>query len=130
VNTPDVSNVYGALANVAAITTALQAAVALQPLTQAVDISNRRRASRPGSSGRSDTIADAKRAKRSALVLNGPAVIVNAAVLAGWGKIAIGQTTTDNWELYVPWVAVSCAAVFLAICAFWAVRELRSMSKE
>ena len=126
----DVSNVYGALANVAAITTALQAAVSLQSLTQAGDIETRREKTSVRSAERNDVLADANSAKTGAIVLNMPAAIVNAAVLAGWGKVAIGQTTRSQWELYLPWIAVSCSAAFLLICASVAILRLHRLGKE
>jgi hypothetical protein len=108
------SGLYGALATVAAITTALQAAVALVPLNDSADIKRRKDSSASGLPEYERAKSDAGARLRTAVLLNIPAAAVNAAVLASWGGIGIFQA---RWVLWLPWVAVASAAVFLLACA-------------
>ena len=86
--------VYGALANVAAITTALQSIVALLALQRGLDLAN---------VGGSRPTAESAAAKRAASrnfwgqgVLNLVALFVNAAVLAAWFKVGVVPYAPSN----------------------------------
>ncbi len=124
------SGLYGALAGVAAITTALQAAVALQPLASLTNTRERKRRSHPGDQAYNDARADAGRAAWTALWLNIPAIVVNAAVLTAWGRIAIAQPRPGEWEYWVPWVAVAAASVFMFVVALVTGLKLRNVAEE
>lgn len=121
---------YGALAGVAAITTALQAAVALQPLASLTSARERKRKSRQGDQAYNDARTDAGRAAWTELWLNIPAILVNAAVLASWGRIAIARPRASEWEYWVPWVAVAAASLFLFVVALVTGLKLRNVAKE
>lgn len=121
---------YGALAGVAAITTALQAAVALQPLTSLTYTRERKRRSKPGDIAYNDARSDAQKAAWTALWLNIPAIVVNAAVLASWGRIAIAVPKPGEWEYWLPWVAVAAASAFLFMVALITGLKLRAVAKE
>lgn len=105
---------YGALATVAAITTALQAAVALIPLNDSADIGRQMGSSSPGQAAYDKAQEDAGARLRAAILLNVPAVMVNVAVLASWLGLGIIHA---RWVLWLPWAAVVTAAVFLFVCA-------------
>ncbi len=108
------AGLYGALATVAAITTALQAAVGLTPLSDSSDIRRRKEGSSPGQPTYDKAKEDAGTRLQAAILLNVPALVVNGAVLASWVGLGILQ---DGWALWLPWAAVVAAAVFLAVCA-------------
>jgi hypothetical protein len=120
------TDVYAALAAVAAITTALQAAVALPPLTDSVEISRRVRESQQGTPARTNARNDAGRSALRGVMLNVPAAGVNGAVLAAWSTVAwVGETP---WSYYVPWLAVTSAAAFLLTAAGLGVWNLSRLS--
>ena len=108
------SGLYGALATVAAITTAIQAAVALVPLNDSADIKRRKESSTRGAADYARAETDAGTRLRTAVLLNIPAAGVNAAVLVSWAGIGI---FCARWVLWLPWIAVAVAAVFLLVCA-------------
>lgn len=114
--TPDTS-LYGALAGVAAITTALQSVVALQPLRESFEIKRRKRASSPGQPAYNDAKSDARTRFTILLILNLVATVVNASVLAAWGKPAVVDVTPGDWQLWLPWVAVAVASTGLFVSA-------------
>jgi len=107
-------SLYGALATVAAITTALQAAVGLTPLNDSSDIRRRMAASSPGLSAYDRAKTDAESRLRADVLLNLPALSVNGAVLASWCGLGILHA---RWVLWLPWAAVVLAAIFLFVCA-------------
>jgi hypothetical protein len=113
----DLFALYGALAAVAAITTALQAAVALLPLGQYDVVNERRRRSSPGQQAYNDAVVDAKRYHRAGWLLNVGAVGVNAAVLASWGYVVFRPVSGGSWFLRVPFYAVAIAATYLLVVA-------------
>lgn len=121
------AGLYGALATVAAITTALQAAVGLIPLSDSSEIRHRKEASSPGQPEYDKAKEDAGIRLRSAILLNVPVLLVNSAVLASWLGIGIVHA---GWALWVPWVAVVVAAVFLVICAAVGGRSLNALARE
>lgn len=109
----DLFTLYGALAAVAAITTALQAAVALLPLSQFDGVDARRRNSAPGEQAYNDATRDAKSYYRAGWLLNLGAVAVNAAVLVSWGYVALRPIQGPSWFLWLPFCAVAAAAACL-----------------
>lgn len=121
---------YGALAGVAAITTALQAAVALQPLSALTDTKQRKRRSSKGQIEYNDARSDANKAVWTALWLNIPAVLVNTAVLASWWRVAVAKAKPDQWEYWLPWLAVVTAGVFLLTVAIVTLNKLRRVGQE
>jgi hypothetical protein len=117
ITSPVDTNLYGALANVAAITTALLAAVALPPLTGAIEIDQRKRASVKGRAQYIDAAADARRRFWSFLMLNVVAAIVNGGVLAAWWRVSVAVVNQSQWEYWLPWMAVVVSAGLLLLCA-------------
>ena len=109
----DLFALYGALAAVAAITTALQAAMALLPLSQYDSVDGRRRHSAPGEQAYNNATRDARGYYRSGWILNVGAVAVNAAVLVSWGYVAWQPVKGPSWFLWLPFCAVAAAAAFL-----------------
>jgi hypothetical protein len=121
------TDLYAALAAVAAITTALQGAVALPPLTDSVGIQRRIRDSQPGTAARHNAHADAAKSAVRGAILNFAAAAVNGAVLAAWSTVA--WPGREPWTYYVPWLAVACASGLLlatAAYAVWKLNEQRS----
>lgn len=121
----DLFALYGALAAVAAITTALQAAVALLPLGQYDNLHERRRTSVPGDQAYNDARFDAGRYYRQGWILNIGAVVVNAAVLVAWGYVATRPLRGPSWFLQLPFYAVAAAAVYLLVVAILGISRLR-----
>jgi hypothetical protein len=113
----DAIAVYGAFAGVAAITTALQAAVALQPLAQLDDVRHRKRDSNPGDARYTNAKDDAKTYFRGAILLSVGAVFVNAAVLTAWGYLVFAVVPTRHLYLELPFVAIGVAALYLIAVA-------------
>jgi hypothetical protein len=113
----DLFALYGALAAVAAITTALQAAVALLPLGQFDAVNERKRRSATGQQAYNDALLDAKRYYRAGWILNLGAVMVNAAVLVSWGYVAMRPVSGPSWFLRLPFYAVTAAATYLLLVA-------------
>ena len=116
------TDVYAALGAVAAITTALQAAVALPPVTDYAEFRRRIRDSGEGTPARTDARKDAGKSALRGLILNIPAAAVNGAVLAAWSTVAWPGATP--WSYYLPWLAVTAAAGFLVIAAGWGIWSL------
>lgn len=77
-----------------------------------------------------DARADAARASWAALWLNIPAIAVNAAVLASWGRVAIAVPRPEQWEYWLPWVAVAGASTFLFLVALIVGVKLRKVAKD
>jgi hypothetical protein len=105
------SGVYGALANVAAITTALQSVVALLALQRGMEI---------GSRAAVPLTAEYNAAKKAASrnfwglgVLNLVALSVTVVVLAAWFKIGVWAVYRQQWELWAPCVAVAFGCLLL-----------------
>jgi len=121
----DIFALYGALAAVAAITTALQAAVALLPLGQYDNLYERRRNSVPDDQAYNDARLDAKRYYRQGWILNIGAVVVNAAVLVAWGYVALRPIRDPSWFLQLPFYAVAATAVYLLTVAILGIFRLR-----
>lgn len=125
----DIFALYGALAAVAAITTALQAAVALLPLGQYDNVYERKRNSVPDDQAYNDALVDAKRYYRQGWILNIGAVVVNAAVLVSWGYVAMRPVGGHSWFLQLPFYAVAVAAIYLlavAILGLFRLRRIRN----
>lgn len=121
---------YGALAGVAAITTALQAAVSLPPLSALSDTRQRKRRSAKGQIDYNNARSDAKKAAWTALWLNIPAVVVNSAVLLSWSRVAVAKPKTDQWEYWLPWAAVTLASVFLLAVAIVTMIKLKNVGQD
>jgi hypothetical protein len=107
------SGLYGALATVAAITTALLSLVALLVLQRGTELKRITEDDGVDSAGYN-------RAKRVAWpnfwghgVLNLVALIVNAAVVAAWWKIGVTPASDDQWQYWLPCYAVITATVVL-----------------
>ncbi len=120
-----VPELYAAMASVAAITTALQAAVALQFFGEASRLAEESAKAAPNTAGASESRVAAGRVKRGALLLNSPAILVNASVIASWGGSFLGATV--SWVLLVPWVAIGVAGLFLGAIAFYSIRKLHGL---
>jgi hypothetical protein len=120
---------YAALAEVAAITTALQGAVAIQPLGTLSATRERKRASDANTQQYNDAKADAQKGARTTLLMNLPAVLVNGAVLASWGRVAISASAAQ-WEYWVPWLAVIVASAFLFFVALATGLKLRTVGSK
>jgi hypothetical protein len=121
------SGLYGALATVAAITTALQAAVGLTPLNDFSDLRRKMDDSSRGQPAYDKARSDAVTRLRAGILLNAPAAVVNAAVLLSWVGLGIFQC---GWVLWLPWIAVLAAALFLLGCAAVGIWKLRDLSRE
>jgi hypothetical protein len=116
--------IYAALGGVAAITIALQAATALMPLSQSDDIAQRGRANPAGTPGRTDLQRDARRFRRSAWLLTIGGVTINAAVLASWGFVAFAKVQPTEWFLWLPFVAVTAAFLYLIVVSGVGIKRL------
>ena len=119
--------VYGALANVAAITTALQSIVALLALQRGLDLAN---------VGGSRPTAESAAAKRAASrnfwgqgVLNLVALFVNAAVLAAWFKVGVVPVCPEQWELWLPCAAVALGCIALTTTAVVGLTKLGHVAR-
>jgi hypothetical protein len=71
----------------------------------------------PGQAAYNDATSDAKQRFGVLLILNVFATLVNASVLAAWGKVAVAEVAPRDWQLWLPWVAVTVAAAGLFISA-------------
>src|SRR5512139_527580 len=108
------SNLYSALATVAAITTALQGAVALSPLNESSSIGCMKKESSAGEHEWSKAKEEAKQRRNNSIVLNIPVLAVNITVLISWQGLGL---LCARWELLMPWFAVAGSALFLLLCA-------------
>lgn len=113
---PD-AGVYGALANVAAITTALQSAVALLPLSRAIGLARKKRDSLTTDPEYVDAKKEANRDFWVFLLLNIVSAGINGSVLAAWSKVGTADFVCDQWSYWLPWVAVAAGAGVLLITA-------------
>ncbi len=110
----ELSDLYPALAGVAAITTAIQTQIAVGTFNEC--------------SGKVNVLAttdhtEAKygnvaRERGSVALMNGllnfPATVVNAFVIIAWGYLVYSQPVpADEWLYFLPWLGVSVAALFL-----------------
>lgn len=121
------SGVYGALANVAAITTALQSVVALFALQRGMDIGNT-----PAVRHTSEYNNAKKAAARNFWglgVLNFVALGVTVVVLAAWFKVGVWAVLPRQWELWTPCVAVAFGCLLLTVTAGVGLRKLRRVAR-
>lgn len=121
------SGLYGALANVAAITIALQSIVSLLPLQRAIDLESK--TDTPGTGEYNDAKNAARRDFCVNLILCLIAFIINVAVLASWFKVGVYDPDLSQWEYWVPWFAVFAGFVTLSATAAYALRKLRGIAK-
>jgi len=122
----ELSDLYPALAGVAAITTAIQTQIAVGTFNEC--------------SGKVKVLAttdhtepkygNVARERGSVALKNGllnfPATVVNAFVIIAWGYLVYSQPVpADEWLYFLPWLGVSVAALFLfllvasSILALW-----------
>jgi hypothetical protein len=116
----DPAALYGALAAVAAITTALQTSAVFASYADVGAIEARFDASRPSTQERVDAKNSAKVSLGRAVLLNVPGVAVNGCVIAAWGDATLVRTKAD-WVLILPWVGVLLTFVFL-VCSVLSLR--------
>lgn len=120
------SGVYGALANAAAITTALQSIVALFALQRGLELGGR--AAVKGTAAYDETKNAASRNFVGLGVLNLGALLVNGAVLAAWFKVGVADVCPRRWELWLPWFAVALGCVALTVMAAVGVKKLHRVA--
>lgn len=120
------SGLYGALANVAAITIALHSIVSLLPLQRAIDLESK--TDTPGTAEYNDAKDAARRDFAVNLILCLIGFIINGAVLASWFKIGVYDPDLSQWEYWVPWFAVFAGFVTLSATAVYALRKLRGIA--
>jgi hypothetical protein len=120
------SGVYGALANVAAITTALQSIVSLLPLQRAIDLESK--TDTPGTADYNDAKDAARRDFLMDIVLCLIAFVINASVLAAWFKVGVYIPDLTQWEYWLPWFAVFAGFLALSATAAYALRKLRGIA--
>jgi hypothetical protein len=125
----DVIAIYGALAAVCAITTAIQGALAVIPLPQIGDIENRKRNSGQGLAPYTDAKNDAKQLAKSNAILNTGAVITNAAVLCSWGYVSIVLVGASKWYLWLPFVSIAFTWFFMAVVSIYGCVKLKLLSR-
>lgn len=105
---------YTALATVAAITTAIQATVALLLISQDDDVRKRKRRSTSGDQDWNDAKRDAGRYFWTGAPLNFLIMLVSSAVLASWGGVLASFCSKDRrWYLSLPFIAVLVIWVIL-----------------
>lgn len=120
------SGLYGALANVAAITTALQSIVSLLPLQRAIDLQNK--TDTPGTADYNDAKSAARRDFRINIVLCLIAFVINGSVLAAWFKVGVYVPDLCQWEYWLPWFAVFAGYMALSATAAYALRKLSGIA--
>lgn len=117
-------SIYGAVAGVAAITTALQSVIALLPLREAINIARRKRSVPIGHAPYNDARHDARRDFFILFILNFLAASIHAAVLAAWWKVGVAEVNPQQWEYWLPWAAVTVASGVLVLTAVSAITWL------
>jgi hypothetical protein len=135
VTLPDCSDVdpgvYGALATVAAITTALQSVVAILPLQRSMELGDLTDNPVQGTAIYNDAKKAARRDFWRHGMLNAVAVLINGCVLAAWFKVGVYAARPDQWEYWLPWCAVAVGALALTITAvlsLWKLRRIAHLS--
>jgi hypothetical protein len=116
------TGLYGALANAAAITTALQSIVAFLALQRGMDVSKTVDDSTKGTSAYNTAKDSAQPNLWGHGLLNTLALLVDAAVLAAWWKVGVFAPTFGQWEYWLPWCAVILASLVLtgaAVVGLW-----------
>lgn len=119
---------YGAIAGVASITTALQSVVALLPLRSAIDVGRRRAASAPGYAPYNAARNEASRDFFIFLALNLVAIGINGSVLAAWWKVGVSDVSPNLWEYWVPWLAVVLGSGALFLTAVGSIIRLGNIA--
>jgi non-ribosomal peptide synthetase component F len=116
--------VYGALATVAAVTAALQAAAVFALYPEAGLLEERNDAAAPGTMAETDVRRDAKHYRTRVVILNSPMALINALVLLAWGDVVFCRIPSD-WIYIVPWVGVLLAWASLVAIPAWLFARAR-----
>jgi len=124
----DLIVLYSALAAVAAITTAIHAAVSLAPLSQVYNLRRRLQSSSAGTQEFNNVITDAQRNKRFYGWLGLVFAVINGAVIASWGNIVVTKMQPE-WIFFVPWIAVAAVFLVLISTSILAFCDLDGVSK-
>ena len=123
--TVDYVEVFGALATVAAVTAALQAAAVFALYPEAGLLEDRGAVATPGSQALTDLRRDARLYRTRVLILSSPMAAINALVLAAWGDVVLCRMSSD-WIYIVPWVGVLLAWASLVTIPAWLFRRARA----
>jgi len=119
-------DLYGALAAVAAITTSLQAPAAYQCFDDCSKYLEEVKTAKRKNEGIS--LLPNKRAAviKKHLVLNAPAMLVNASVIVTWGYVGLRFRPVDEskWLYVVPWCALGIAALWLILVVLYSLCSL------
>ena len=116
--------VYGALATVAAVTAALQAAAVFALYPEAGLLEDRHAGATPDTQAMTDVVRDAKLYRRRVMILNSPMAFINALVLAAWGDVVFARMPSD-WVYIVPWLGVLLAWGSLVAIPGWLFERAR-----
>ena len=122
----ELTDLYPALATVAAITTAIQTPIVLGTFSECsvkvtdLDPTNR------GSVKYGNAERERGSVARKNIFLNFPATVVNAFAIIPWGYLVYShRAPADEWLYFLPWLGVAVAALFLfllvasSILALW-----------
>ncbi|MFF7124232.1 hypothetical protein [Streptomyces sp. NPDC008240] len=121
---------YTALATVAAITTALQASVALLLISQDDDVRKRKRRSTEGDQDWNDAKRDAGRYFWTGAPLNILTLLVSGTVLASWGGVLESFCSKDSrWYLSLPFIAVLVIWFVLLVVVIVYLARVRNARK-
>ena len=121
----ELSDLYPAMAAVAAITTAIQTPIALDAFNKCS-----KRVADLGTTPGEKTYEQANSERLSVALSSGfpnfPATVVNAFVIIPWGYLVYSHPVpVDEWLYFLPWLGVAVAALFLflivasSIFALW-----------
>jgi len=125
----ELSDLYPALAGVAAITTAIQTQIAVGTFNECsgkvnVLATTAHTEAKYGKVARERGFVTLKNS-----LLNFPATVVNLFVIIAWGYLVYSQPMpADKWLYFLPWLGVAAAALFLfllvasSIIALWTRR--------
>ncbi len=131
-NTPNViADLYGALAAVAAITTALQTPVALQCFTECEAFLKKVKSAKQKRNDTAFVPSERRDLLVRHLILNAPAILVNVLVIGTWGYVGLHYRPTGEakWLYILPWYALGIAALFLIMVVLYALFTLFSQRR-
>lgn len=123
------TGLYGALANAAAITTALQSVVAFLALQLGLELSRTVTEEVRGKSTYKTAKSRAWPSFWGHGLLNVFALLVNGAVLAAWWKVGVLAARPSQWEYWLPWCAVVIASVAMTGAAVVGLRKMYSVAR-